>query len=188
MRRHENMHVGMRKHNIVRWRGPAVLCVRVSASTSNSGPPITFVGGLGIITALTLPTSEGLRTEIRKCRSLTKQPFGVNLTLLPVGRKPDYDAYARVIIEEGRIASIRKARAKTGQYWWFHEPVSVCICNLRGQSDTGHCRYQDRRNCWPEPNKMDKIVQVAQHPRHSQMRGYQTCAHGTEGWGRCFEH
>ncbi len=32
---------------------------------------------------------------------MTKNPFGVNLTLLPALSPPDYPAYARVIIEEG---------------------------------------------------------------------------------------
>lgn len=62
---------------------------------------VANAGAFGVITALTQPNPEALRAEIRKCRSLTDQPFGVNLTLLPVGVKPDYDGIARVIIEEG---------------------------------------------------------------------------------------
>ena len=53
------------------------------------------------LTALTQPTPEDLRSEIRRCRKLTSNPFGVNLTLLPALVPPDYHAYARVIIEEG---------------------------------------------------------------------------------------
>ena len=53
------------------------------------------------LTALTQPTPEDLRTEIRRCRTLTSSSFGVNLTLLPALVPPDYHAYARVIIEEG---------------------------------------------------------------------------------------
>lgn len=53
------------------------------------------------LTALTQPTPEDLRKEIRKCRSMTKNPFGVNLTLLPALVPPDYGAYAQVIIDEG---------------------------------------------------------------------------------------
>merc|ERR1719310_1687930 len=44
---------------------------------------------------------EALRDEIRKCRTLTDKPFGVNLTLLPVGVPPDYDGVIQVCIEEG---------------------------------------------------------------------------------------
>ena len=37
-------------------------------------------GGIGFMTALTFPEAELLRTEIRKCREMTDNPFGVNLT------------------------------------------------------------------------------------------------------------
>ncbi|OCK84439.1 inosine monophosphate dehydrogenase [Lepidopterella palustris CBS 459.81] len=62
---------------------------------------VSNAGGLGILTALTQPTPEDLRKEIRRCRTMTNNPFGVNLTLLPALVPPDYAAYARVIIEEG---------------------------------------------------------------------------------------
>ncbi|KAL5115622.1 hypothetical protein ACEQ8H_006509 [Pleosporales sp. CAS-2024a] len=61
---------------------------------------VSNAGGLGILTALTQPSPEDLRKEIRRCRAMTKCPFGVNLTLLPAMVPPDYAAYARVIIEE----------------------------------------------------------------------------------------
>ncbi|EOA84313.1 hypothetical protein ACJQWK_01065 [Exserohilum turcicum] len=62
---------------------------------------VSNAGGLGILTALTQPTPEDLRKEIQRCRTMTSNPFGVNLTLLPAMVPPDYGAYARVIIEEG---------------------------------------------------------------------------------------
>lgn len=58
-------------------------------------------GGLGILTALTQPTPEDLRKEIRKCRTMTSKPFAVNITLLPAIVPPDYVGYAKVVIEEG---------------------------------------------------------------------------------------
>lgn len=62
---------------------------------------VSNAGGLGIITALTQPTPEALRSEIRKCKTLTSSPFGVNITLLPSINPPDYGAYAQVVIDEG---------------------------------------------------------------------------------------
>lgn len=62
---------------------------------------VSNAGGLGILTALTQPSAEDLRKEIRKCKSMTNKPFGVNLTLLPSMVPPDYPAYAQVIIDEG---------------------------------------------------------------------------------------
>lgn len=58
-------------------------------------------GGMGFMTALTFSDADALRSEIRKCRKLTNNPFGVNLTFLPSLRTPDYPAYIDVCIEEG---------------------------------------------------------------------------------------
>lgn len=55
----------------------------------------------GILTALTQPTPDALRTAIRETRAATNKPFGVNLTLLPSINPPDYEGYARVAVEEG---------------------------------------------------------------------------------------
>ncbi|KAL8793336.1 MAG: hypothetical protein Q9195_004113 [Heterodermia aff. obscurata] len=62
---------------------------------------VSNAGGLGILTALTQPTPSDLRQEIRRCRSMTPHPFGVNLTLLPALVPPDYHGYAQAIIDEG---------------------------------------------------------------------------------------
>eukprot|EP00461_Guttulinopsis_vulgaris_P000564 UN00564 len=62
---------------------------------------VSNAGGLGIITALTQPTPELLREEIRKCKKLTNKPFGVNITLLPALKPPNYGEYIRIVIEEG---------------------------------------------------------------------------------------
>lgn len=55
----------------------------------------------GILTALTQPSPDALRTAIRETRSATNKPFGVNLTLLPTINPPDYEGYARAAVEEG---------------------------------------------------------------------------------------
>ncbi|KAK7192398.1 hypothetical protein DPSP01_004982 [Paraphaeosphaeria sporulosa] len=75
------------------WVGKAELISAVANS-----------GCLGFLTALTQPSPEALRQEIRRCKSMLKPSavqFGVNITLLPAIVKPDYMAYARVAVEEG---------------------------------------------------------------------------------------
>ncbi len=62
---------------------------------------VSNAGGLGILTALTQPTPEALAAEIARCRTMTDQPFGVNLTFLPARTPPDYPGYVRVIVESG---------------------------------------------------------------------------------------
>ncbi|KAF8964286.1 inosine monophosphate dehydrogenase [Flammula alnicola] len=62
---------------------------------------VSEAGGLGILTALTQPNPNALRTAIRETRKLTSKPFGVNITLLPSINPPDYEGYARAAVEEG---------------------------------------------------------------------------------------
>jgi len=82
------------RHPIVQggmqWVGRAELVAAVAEA-----------GALGIITALTQPTPEALAQEIARCRAMTDQPFGVNLTILPTLKPPPYAEYRRAIIESG---------------------------------------------------------------------------------------
>lgn len=75
------------------WVGKAELISAVANS-----------GCLGFLTAVTQPSPEALRQELRRCKSMLKPSavqFGVNITLLPSIVKPDYMEYARVAVEEG---------------------------------------------------------------------------------------
>jgi nitronate monooxygenase len=57
-------------------------------------------GGIGFLSAHSLPSPEALREEIEKTRALTDKPFGVNLTILPkLAVKPEDSA--RVILDAG---------------------------------------------------------------------------------------
>lgn len=69
--------------------------------TAELASAVSNAGGLGILTALTQPTPEGLREEIARCRSMTAKPFGVNLTILPSITPPPYAEYLNAIIESG---------------------------------------------------------------------------------------
>jgi len=64
---------------------------------------VSNAGGLGVLTALTQPSPEHLRSAIRETRKLilNNAPFGVNITVLPTITPPDYAGYARVAVEEG---------------------------------------------------------------------------------------
>ena len=62
---------------------------------------VSEAGGLGIITGLTQGNPENLAKEIKRCREMTKKPFGVNLTFLPSVTPPDYPGYIRSIVEGG---------------------------------------------------------------------------------------
>ncbi len=62
---------------------------------------VSNAGGLGILSALTFPTPKELSEEIRKTKSITDKPFGVNLTLLPTMRPANVDGYIDAIIDGG---------------------------------------------------------------------------------------
>jgi len=62
---------------------------------------VSNAGALGILTALTFETPEGLAEAIRQTRRLTSKPFGINLTLLPTLAPKNYDGFVDVIVSEG---------------------------------------------------------------------------------------
>lgn len=82
------------KHPIVQGGMHYVGFAELAAAVSNAG-------GLGLITALTQKTPADLSREIARCREMTDQPFGVNLTFLPSVVPPDYAGYVQAIIDSG---------------------------------------------------------------------------------------
>ncbi len=62
---------------------------------------VSNAGGLGLITALTMPSPEDLADQIAKCHEMTDKPFGVNLTFLPAFAMPPYPEYIQAIVEGG---------------------------------------------------------------------------------------
>ena len=62
---------------------------------------VSEAGGLGLITAATFPDPEELRDEIKKARTLTKKPIGINISMLPVLMEGDITKrYVNVVVEE----------------------------------------------------------------------------------------
>jgi len=87
---------------------------------------VSEAGGLGIITGLTQKTPEGLRAEIRRCREMTKKPFGVNLTFLPAVVPPDYPGFVRTIIEEG-VKIVETAGNNPAQVMPFFKQAGIKV-------------------------------------------------------------
>lgn len=82
---------------------------------------VANAGALGFITALTQPTPEALAAEIQRCRDMTDQPFGVNLTILPTINPPPYDEYRLAIVESG-VRVVETAGSNPGPHLpLFHE-------------------------------------------------------------------
>lgn len=81
-------------HPIVQGGLQWVATAELTAAVANAG-------AMGFMTALSYETPEALRSDIRKCHDLTDKPFGVNITLMPSLRPPDYPGYLQVCAEEG---------------------------------------------------------------------------------------
>lgn len=82
------------KHPIIQGGLMWVATADLTAAVANAG-------AMGFMTALTFETPEALRSEIRRARTMTDKPFGINFTFLPSLRQPDYPGYLQVCIEEG---------------------------------------------------------------------------------------
>ncbi|KAI9026611.1 hypothetical protein CLU79DRAFT_742578 [Phycomyces nitens] len=94
--------------------------------TAELASAVSNAGALGIITGLTQPTPEALRNEIRRCRTMTTKPFGVNLTFLPTITPPPYREYAKVILEE-RVPIVETAGNNPGEYIKMFKEGGVTI-------------------------------------------------------------
>ena len=89
------------RHPIIQGGMHYVGFAELAAAVSNAG-------GLGLITGLTQRTPELLAKEIHRCREMTDQPFGVNLTFLPTLSSPPYPEYIAAIAEGG-VRSVETA-------------------------------------------------------------------------------
>jgi nitronate monooxygenase len=96
------------KHPIVQGGMHYVGFAEMAAAVSNAG-------GLGIITGLTQRTPELLAKEIERCRNMTDQPFGVNLTFLPTFSSPPYPEYIQAI-KEGGVRAVETAGRSPEEY------------------------------------------------------------------------
>ena len=80
---------------------PLICGGTMRVGTADLAAAASNAGALGVMTALTQPTPEGLAAEIARCQSLTDEPFGVNLTVGVVATEINYDDYVDVIIKSG---------------------------------------------------------------------------------------
>ncbi len=87
---------------------------------------VANAGALGLITALTQPTPEDLGKEIARCRDMTDQPFGVNLTILPTINPVPYDEFRAVIVESG-IKIVETAGANPAPHMDFFKSHGVKV-------------------------------------------------------------
>src|SRR3546814_60586 len=84
--------------------------------TAEMASAVSNAGAFGILTGLTQPTPEHLAKEIARCRAMTDQPFGVNMTVFPTISPPPYAEYIDAIIEGG-VKLVETAGPKSSDHW-----------------------------------------------------------------------
>ena len=80
---------------------PIVCGGMMRVGTADLAAAASNAGALGVMTALTQKSAEGLDAEIARCRDMTDKPFGVNITVGVVASPINYDEYVDVIISNG---------------------------------------------------------------------------------------
>jgi enoyl-[acyl-carrier protein] reductase II len=81
---------------LIQTRYPAIQGGMANIATAELASSVSNAGGLGLIGAGGWDT-ETVRNEIRKCKTLTKEPFGVNIMLM----SPHAKEIAQMVIDEG---------------------------------------------------------------------------------------
>ena len=141
---------------------PIICGGMMRVGTADLAAAVSNAGGLGVMTALTCKTADGLRDEIARCQSLTSKPFAVNLTVGVVATPVDYGEYIRVIIESGVklvetagrspepfMAAFKAAGIKvihkcvTVRHALAAERVGVDVISIDGFECAGHPGEQD---------------------------------------------
>ncbi|MFW9950692.1 MAG: nitronate monooxygenase [Candidatus Thorarchaeota archaeon] len=112
---------------------PLVMAAFARWSTTEFAAAFSNAGGLGIITALNYDLSN-FRKELQKMKSLTSNPFGVNITIIPPRtnfedsglKEEDYLKYVEIALNEGvnvftssayQAPFIGKRVREAGCYW-----------------------------------------------------------------------
>ncbi|KFG90914.1 2-nitropropane dioxygenase precursor [Sphingobium herbicidovorans NBRC 16415] len=126
-------------------RRPIVQGGMMNVGYAELASAVSNAGGLGLITALTQPSPNALRDEIERCRSMTDQPFGVNLTVMPAINPPDYPAYARAIIEGGVKVVETAGTAQVREIWEMLKPHGITI--LHKCTAVRHALSAERAGC-----------------------------------------
>jgi NADH:quinone reductase (non-electrogenic) len=103
-------------------------------STPEYVAAMSEAGCLGLLASAMWRTKDEFRAAVRKTKSLTKKPFGVNINLFPSMRAIDNNEYLDVIEEEGikviessghKAPEELVARIKSNGKVWIHKCVGL---------------------------------------------------------------
>lgn len=163
---------------------------------------VANAGALGIIPSATFDTKEALRDEIRKTKSLTDKPFGVNVNLFPMLMPVSIEEYIDTVLEEGvkvletsgRSPAPYVERIKGGGVIHMHkcarvrdartaERVGADIVEIVGFECGGHPSMEEVTTLVLLPQTVDAVkIPVVGGGGFGNARGFIAClALGAEG-------
>ena len=111
---------------------------------------VSNAGAIGVVTALTQPNAEALRTEIQKTRDLLTSPdvpIGVNLTVLPQLKAPDYPAIIQVLLDE-KIPMVETAGSpQCAELWEMLKAKNPEVCIIHKCTTIRHALKAQSLGC-----------------------------------------
>ena len=106
------------------WLGiefPFIQGGMANIATAEFAAAVSNAGALGLIGAGGMPP-EVFQESIRRCRSLTDKPFGVNIMLM----HPQADEFARIVVEEG-VRFVTTGAGNPGKYMESWKAAGITV-------------------------------------------------------------
>jgi nitronate monooxygenase len=93
--------INTRVNQILGSEYPLVVGTMLGWSNGEFVAAAANAGAFACIASAMYSTTEALREEIRKAKSLTDRPFGVNINLFPTMRPQNLEEYVDMVLDEG---------------------------------------------------------------------------------------
>ena len=109
-------------NEILGTKYPIIQGGMANIATGEFAAACSNAGALGLIGAGGMRDGDTLRENIRRCKALTDQPFGVNIMLM----HPLADEFAKIVVEEG-VQVVTTGAGNPGKYiqMWKEAGIKV---------------------------------------------------------------
>ena len=95
------LNITTRVNKLLGSRYPLIMGTMLGWSNAELVAAAANAGAFASIASSAYETAEELRDEIRKAKSLTDRPFGVNINLFPAVKPKNIPEYVDTILDEG---------------------------------------------------------------------------------------
>ena len=109
-------------NEILGTKYPIIQGGMANIATGEFAAACSNAGALGLIGAGGMRDGDTLRENIRRCKALTDQPFGVNIMLM----HPLADEFAKIVVEEG-VQVVTTGAGNPGKYIQMWKEVGIKV-------------------------------------------------------------